>query len=131
MYGDIGRIAATMKVGEIYGPLKTPNGYSVFKLIGEKNTQKPLAPFSELKSKLKKEYLGIKRSKFFINYTVQLANKYGVSINQNILSSLKIKDLNMYAYRYMGFGGQIAAVPETLHFIEWFKPWKEGKKIVP
>ena len=131
MYGDIGRIAATIKVGEIYGPLKTPNGYSVFKLIGEKNTQKPLAPFSELKSKLKKEYLGIKRSKFFINYTVQLANKYGVSINQNILSSLKIKDLNMYAYRYMGFGGQIAAVPETLHFIEWFKPWKEGKKIVP
>jgi hypothetical protein len=37
----------------------------------------------------------------------------------------------MYAYRYMGFGGRIAAVPATLPFIEWYKPWKNGEKIVP
>ena len=131
MYGQIGKIAATMKIGQIYGPLKTTNGYSVFKLIGKKDTQKPLAPFSKLKAKLKKEYLGVKRSKFFINYTVKLADKYGVSINQKLLSSLKVKNLKMYAYRYMGFGGRIEAVPETLHFVEWVKPWKEGKKVVP
>ena len=131
MYGDIGKIAATMKIGEIYGPLKTPEGYSLFKLIGKKDTQKPLAPFAELKEKLEKEYLGVKRSQFFINYTVGLANKYGVSINQNLLSSIKLQDFNMYAYRYMGFGGRITAVPLTLPFTEWYKPWKEDKKIVP
>ncbi|MCK7521995.1 MAG: peptidylprolyl isomerase [Ignavibacteriales bacterium] len=33
MYGDIGSIAAQMNIGEIYGPIKLSEGYSVFKLI--------------------------------------------------------------------------------------------------
>ena len=131
MYGEIGKKAAEMKVGQMYGPLKTPNGYSLFKLIGKKDTQKPIAPFDELKGTLEKEYLGIKRSKYFINYTIGLADKYGVSIDENLLSSLKLEDFNMYTYRYMGFGGRITAVPITLPFAEWYKPWSEGKKIVP
>ena len=33
MHGDIGRIASTMSIGDIYGPLELKEGYSVFKLI--------------------------------------------------------------------------------------------------
>ncbi len=131
MYGEIGTTAAKMKIGEIYGPLKTPNGYSLFKLIGKKEKEKPIQPLGKLKDELAKESLGKKRSEFFINYTVSLANKFGVSINQNYLSSIQVKDLNMFAYRYMGFGGRISAVPVTLPFVEWYKPWKEEKKVVP
>lgn len=132
MYDEIGKTAAKMKIGEIYGPLKTPNGYSLFKLIGKKEKdEKPSKPFEEMRSELTKELLGKKRSEFFINYTVNLANKYGVSINQNYLSSIQVNDLNMYAYRYMGFGGRITAVPVTLPFVEWYKPWIDEKKVVP
>ena len=132
MYGEIGTIASKMKIGEIYGPLKTPNGYSLFKLIGKKEkNEKPVKPFDEMRSELTKELLGKKRSEFFINYTVKLANKFGVSINQNYLSSIQINDFNMYVYRYMGFGGRISAVPVTLPFVEWYKPWIDEKKVVP
>ncbi|WP_337873481.1 peptidylprolyl isomerase, partial [Ignavibacterium sp.] len=37
MHGEIGRITASMEVGDVYGPLKVPEGYSIFKLI-EKDT---------------------------------------------------------------------------------------------
>ncbi len=132
MYGDIGKIAATMKIGEIYGPIKTPNGFSLIKLIGKKEKdEKPTKTFAEMKNELSKVLLGKKRSDFFINYTVKLANKFGVSINQNYLSSIQVNDFNMYAYRYMGFGGRISAVPVTLPFVEWYKPWIDEKKVVP
>ncbi len=132
MYGEIGSTAAKMKVGEIYGPIKTPDGYSIFQLIGKKEKEEiPPQPFDKMKDKLKKELLGKKRSEFIIDYTVGLANKFGVSINENFLSRINADDFNMYVYRYMGFGGRIPAVPVTLPFTEWYKPWKEGKKVVP
>ncbi|MFA4923940.1 MAG: peptidylprolyl isomerase, partial [Ignavibacteriaceae bacterium] len=37
--GEIGKIAESMKEGEIYGPLKVEGGYSIFKLLGKKEAQ--------------------------------------------------------------------------------------------
>ncbi len=131
MYGVIGEKARAMKVGELYGPVKTPVGYSLFKLIGKKTPKVKAEPFAKVRNKMWRELHGKKVSRFFIAYTVKLANQFGVSIDNNLLKSLSLPDLSMYAYRYMGFGGRIAAVPATLPFIEWYKPWKNGEKIVP
>ena len=131
MYGVIGEKARDMKVGELYGPVKTPVGYSLFKLIGKKTPKLAKEPFAKVKNRLWREIHGKKVSRFFIAYTVKLANQFGVSIDNGLLKSLSLPDLSMYAYRYMGFGGRISAVPATLPFIEWYKPWKNGEKIVP
>ncbi len=131
-YGEIGRTAATLKIGEIYGPLKTQDGYSIFKLIGKKEKKLPPPPsFESEKAKLRKELYARKESKFLIAYTVKLAKKYGVKINENLLQNISVKDLKMYVYRYMGFGGRIAAVPQVLPFVEWYKPWEKNEKVVP
>ena len=131
MYGNIGKKAAELKIGEVYGPIKTPEGYSIIKLIGKKEDKVNLESFEKEKKQIKQQLFGDKSSKFIINYTVKLANKYGVKINNDLLNSIQPKDLSMYVYRYMGFGGRITAVPFTLPFIEWYKPWKDGEKIVP
>ena len=132
MYGEIGKIAAQMNIGEIYGPVKLPEGYSIFKLIDkrEKTTDTNLS-FEEVKEDIRKNLAYKKLSDFFIDYTVKLANKYGVTINTQIFNSIKVSDLNMLVYRYMGFGGRISAVPMALPFTEWFLPWKESMKLVP
>ncbi len=132
MYGEIGKIAAQMSIGEIYGPVKLPEGYSIFKLIDkrEKTTDTNLS-FEEVKEDIRKNLAYKKLSDFFIDYTVKLANKYGVTINTQIFNSIKVSDLNMLVYRYMGFGGRISAVPMALPFTEWFLPWKESMKLVP
>ncbi len=131
-YGDIGKIAAKMKVGDVYGPLKTPEGYSVFKLIGKKS-KKEEAPvsFDKEKEKLRLELKAKKLDDYFIKYTVKLANKYGVKINKAVYQKISVPDLQMFVYRYMGFGGRIAAVPLTIPFTEWYKPWLNSQKAVP
>ena len=132
MYGEIGRIAATMKIGEIYGPIKLLEGYSLFKLIDRRESSMNTSlSFEESKEELRKNLTFKKLSEFFIDYTVRLANKYGVNINQQLFNSVKVADLNMLVYRYFGFGGRITAAPMVLPFIEWFLPWKESKKVVP
>jgi parvulin-like peptidyl-prolyl isomerase len=132
MYGDIGTIAAQMNIGEIYGPIKLSEGYSVFKLIDKReNSIDTIMSFDESKENIRKNLAYKKLSDFFIDYTVKLANKYGVSINEQLLKAISVSDLSMFAYRYMGFGGRINAVPMALPFTEWFLPWKENKKLVP
>lgn len=129
-YGEIGRIASEMEIGEIYGPLKTDEGYSIFKLIGKKqeseNTPKPL---EEIKGELKKQLKTEKISQKMIDKTAELANKYGVEVNDQLLKSITPSNLSMVVYRYMGFGGRILAVPYSAPFINWVQKWKQENKL--
>ncbi len=133
LYGDIGRIAATMKVGEVYGPLKVPQGYSIFKLIGKKENKNELpGKFENVRSKLREELYNRKWNKYLTDYIVKLADKYGVKINDDAVRTLKVKNLNMLTFRYMGFGGTIMAVPLTVPLTQWVNPWEEStNKQVP
>ena len=132
MYGEIGRIASQMSIGEIYGPVKLPEGYSVFKLIDKRESDiDTTSSYEESKEEIRKNLTYKKLSKFFIDYTVKLANKYSVTINERLMNAIPVSDLNMLVYRYLGFGGRINAVPMVLPFTEWFLPWKESKKLVP
>ena len=131
-YGDIGRIAGTMEIGGIYGPLKVPEGYSVFKLIGKKDERKEEPkPFEDVKDNMKNDLRAAKLEKAVVDYTVKLANDYGVSINENVLKSIKTTYIVMFAYRYMGFGGRIVAVPMVPPFSEWVNPWRKSNKNLP
>ena len=132
MYGDIGRIAAAMKIGEIYGPIKLPEGYSIFKLIDKKDLEiDSTLTYEQAKGEIRKNLAYKKSADFFIDYTVKLANKFGVAVNEQIFNSISVSDQNMFVYRYMGFGGRINAVPMAIPFSEWFLPWKESKKLIP
>ena len=132
MYGDLGRIAASMNIGELYGPIKLPEGYSIFKLIDKReSTFDSALTFNQVKEEIRKYLLYTKSVKFFIDYTVELANKYGVQINEQLYNSIEVIDMNLFVYRYLGFGGRISAVPLTLPFNEWYLPWKEKQKLTP
>jgi len=132
MHGEIGKIAGGMSVGEVYGPLKVPEGYSIFKLIDKKDQQVE-APqtLDEVKNELKMSLTYQKMSDKLMDYTARLANQYGVSINEEALASLKTTNLAMFVYRYFGFGGRLPAVPLTSPFSEWMKVWQENKEDLP
>ncbi len=131
-YGEIGRIAGTLEVGEIFGPLETEEGYSIFKLIDKKEDEEKLPkPFEEIREELTMKIKSERASDTMINNTVDLANKYGVSIDENLLYNSKVNNLTMVVYRYMGFGGRILAVPMTTPFIEWVEKWQKSKDSLP
>jgi parvulin-like peptidyl-prolyl isomerase len=132
MYGEIGKIAGELKVGEVYGPLTTPEGYSVFKLLDVKEEEivNP-APYEQVKDSVQ---LQLTANKFYSKMTeeaMKLADKYGVEVDSKALDDVKVTEINMFAYRYMGFGGKITAVPVTAPFYEWYNEWKKNKKDLP
>ncbi len=129
--GEIGRIAMQMSVGSVYGPLKLPEGYSVFKVIEKKEQQLFTQNFEESKERLRKELSAKKYKEKIIRQTVELANKYGVTIDENLLYNTYIENLKMYVIRYMGFGGKMTAVPLTMPFSDWAAPWQESRKALP
>ena len=132
MYGALGRAAVKMEVGQVYGPIKLDEGYSIFKLIGKKDeTTKPPEAFEKEKEEIKRE-LGYKKMHNALeNYIVKLANKFGVVINDDVLEKIPVTSTNAMVFRLLGFGGKITAVPLVSPNSDWFKPWLESKKVLP
>ena len=128
--GEIGRIANQMEAGEIYGPLKVPEGYSIFKLIDKKtisheinDTQQPDIQFIRMKIAL------AKMNNLINNKTVDLADKYGISVDEKLLKQIELSEVNTFTYRLIGFGGKIAAFPVTVPMFEWYQLFKERKEL--
>jgi len=130
-YGEIGRIAGSMKIGDFYGPLKILEGYSFFKLIDKRNEIEFIKDFDNVKDKIKMELKYQKFSKLIIDKTIELANKYSVEINHALLKSIEVTNTTSVFYRYLGFGGRLLAVPMTISNYNWVKPWLEQKNPAP
>ncbi len=130
-FGEIGRIAATMKIGEIYGPLKVPEGYSIFKLIDKRDSVTVLPqPYDKVKDEYKRELLFLKSKLRIDSYTVDLAIKYGIGIDFDVLESIQVTNISSFALRKLGFGGKITAVPIVAPNVDWVEPWQKKIKVI-
>jgi len=131
-YGEIGRKAATMNVGDMYGPIKVSEGYSLFELVDKKEIANVLANNYDLESiQIKAELKNKKVSDTIINKTVEFANKYNIQINYEELNSIKVLNTTTVIYRNFGFGGKLLAVPMTVPNYYWVKFWLEEKEPTP
>lgn len=129
--GEIGRIAAGLVIGQIYGPIKVNEGYSIFKLIDKKNQsgiQNTVLDKDSLKFIKVKLALG-KMDNLINEKTVSLARKYKISIDEQLLQKVKTSEINTFTYRFIGFGGKIAAFPITIPMYEWHEQYKQIKEI--
>ncbi len=134
MYDEIGKTAERLNIGDIFAPIETKDGYSIIKLL-DKKIERPdttnIQDFVELKEKIRKEL----KQKIFDQQrdklVAQLAQKYVKNINVELLKSIKVTNLNMFVYRYMGFGGKMTAVPIISPYVSWYEEWKKINKALP
>ena len=127
--GEIGKAVVRMKIGEVYGPIKSPEGYSLIKLLDKREGKKErAATFDEAKEDIKNILRTEKMYKNLDDTTAKLAATYGVEINDSALNSVKVSSVNMIVMRRFGFGGQLLAVPFTPNFSNWFKKFEQLKK---
>jgi parvulin-like peptidyl-prolyl isomerase len=130
-FGEIGRIAATMKIGEIYGPLKVPEGYSIFKLIDKRDSVTAASQsYEKVKDEYKRELRYLKSKLRMDSYTVDLAIKYGVGIDFDVLESIQVTNISSFALRKLGFGGKITAVPIVAPNVDWVQPWQKKIEVI-
>lgn len=126
MAGDIGKIAAELEPGQIYGPVKTPVGYSVIKLIGKRKGSDSLShSFDQIKDYLRQQLYVKKVSDLLTEKTVKLAGEQEIFIDIEKIRSLNITPLKVFTIRMIGFGGRMAALPYTTPFYEWVKYLKK------
>ena len=133
LHGEIGRIAAELEIGEVYGPIKVKEGYSIIKLIDRKEAQSlpPSKSFEEVKDELKQEITNEVIFKDKTLRTVDLANKFGFNINYDALKKVKVTNLSSFGIRNLGFGGKISAVPIIAPFSNWVPLWYDSQKDLP
>lgn len=130
--GEIGKIAESMKEGDVYGPLKVEGGYSIFKLLGKKEAQDSVKQsFQASKDQVKEELFNKRLYENVNEGTARLAQKFGVLLYDQSLKQLSVTEVNMFVYRFIGFGGRITGVPYTTPNFEWIKNWQKQKKLLP
>ncbi len=127
--GETGKIASNMNIGDVYGPIKADNGYSIIKLIDKKKgAKKKIETFEEAKDDIKNIIQTKKMYDELDKLTAKLAVDNGIEINENALKSIKVSNINMIVFRRFGFGGQLIAVPYAPLFYKWYNIYQQMKK---
>lgn len=127
---EIGQVASRLSVGEIYGPIRVKEGYSIFQLIDKKVVSDSIIKINEEPKDYIKMKLTLSKMNTLINLnTKYLSEKYGVEINEQLLDDIQLSPINMFTYKLIGFGGKIAAMPITIPIFEWYYLYE--KSIIP
>ena len=132
LLGDLGKIAATLKLNDVYGPIRRNNTYSIIQVFDKIEGEDSLKfNFESIKSELRNSLRFKKFSENLVKTTADLAEKYGVKIYNKILNNTEITEIPMFLHRFMGFGGRIAGVPLLTPFSDWIDNCELRKMIFP
>jgi peptidyl-prolyl cis-trans isomerase C len=122
----------TRKAGDIVGPAKIDSLYYIGKVVQKKEADSLfLKPFSQVKNELTIAYKAKLLHNTYKQKTAGLAKKYDVRVDPNVLSTIKYTTVPTFVYRFIGFGGQISAVPYVTPMYEWMKDYKKQQQQVP
>lgn len=131
LLGDVGKIAAQLKIGEIYGPIQRNNAFSIIQLAEKvDSTSSNLPAFDSIKYNLRNELRLSKTIEQLNKTTASLAEKYNVKIYNEALEKINVTSIPMFIHRFMGFGGRIAGMPLLTPFSEWIEN-TDIKKFLP
>lgn len=128
--GEIGKIASELNIGEIYGPLKVPEGFSIFKLVDKRRINQFDINSESVDTSLIRLQIALgKMDKLITEKTIEFAKKNEININEDLLNKVELSVLNTFTYRLIGFGGKIAAFPITVPLYDWAKFYKIKNKL--
>jgi parvulin-like peptidyl-prolyl isomerase len=124
----IGEIAASLNVGQRYGPMQVEGGILYFELLAKKTVA---AVRDTMVSKAKEQLLGRKRKNILDLFLAQSAKTRGFDIYADRLKALKVTSIPMMTYRILGFGGRMFGVPFVDRQLDWLGVEPPTEPIVP
>ena len=129
---ELGCRAMLADTAQLIGPVRLPEGYSIFKVLGKKRISIGEYPEADsLRINIKTNLTARKRQSSMNVYLANLAQKYSVEIYYRNLKGVEIQPANMFTRRVIGFGGVITAAPMLYPNWEWVRELREGGKILP
>jgi hypothetical protein len=131
-YPEIGFRALEADSGELVGPLKVPNGYSLFRVLGKRHAPgDSLISFDSLKTLARQKVKGEKAQHLLSRRIAESARAYGAKIYYERLRSVDITRQNMVTRRIIGFGGVMVAVPTLIPQYLWINEARDLKDVLP
>lgn len=128
--GELGLYVSRAKAGELVGPGKVKEGFTIFSLLERKVIDDSLRMnFTETKRSIETKLLGIKRQETLDRFIGTLAKKYGVTMNESGLRKTSTTTHSMFTWRHIGFGGRIMAVPSVIPQFEWVYEWQRQENL--
>jgi parvulin-like peptidyl-prolyl isomerase len=131
-YPILGCTAMLADTGVIIGPVKLPEGYSIFKVLGKQKSAAGNYPsVDSVRINVHTNLMTNKRQQSLNRFIAGAANKNDVQLYYDKLHEVDIQPSNMFTRRYIGFGGVITASPLLYPNSEWVKEWQDAKNIIP
>lgn len=131
-FGDLGSIASKLDLNEVYGPINRSGKYSLIEVIDKKEIPDTMDLDFESSKGYIKNYLFLKKfNEATSKRTLQLAEKYGVRVYEDVLREIKTTSVPMFVHRLMGFGGRIAGVPLLDNWFQFIDIQEFKSKVLP
>jgi parvulin-like peptidyl-prolyl isomerase len=128
---EIGFRALLANTGTLVGPVKLDEGYSLFTVLGKRRTKEAIVGFDTLCQNIRKRLLNEKRKQATGHFIAKLAHEQQVRIDYKKLKLVKPTLIQMFAQRFMGFGGMMTAVPLLMQQWDWIKEFEQPVKAIP
>ena len=113
-YGMIGRTAFGMRIADVAGPLRTPEGWSFFQLMDRRYPGMRLPSMDALRDSIvANERAPLTRVRID-QLLRRIAGRERVTVHTELLDRVPLRSMQMFTIRYLGFGGRIPAMPSLM-----------------
>ncbi len=130
LIGEAGAFLSRFNPGQIYGPVKIGEGYTLYRLLSKKSGVPDTALAQAIDTA---RYIALKQKQDRVvnRYVASLAAKGDVKIFLDVLKRVNVVPIQMFTVRNIGFGGQINAVPGLPVCEDWTKLAPMREIIIP
>jgi len=122
---ELGFRALWAETGKLVGPVKLPEGYSLFTVLGKRRTKDALVSFDTLQQNIRSRLLNEQRKQAVNRLIANLAREQRLSIDHEKLRKVKVSMIPMFTRRQIGFGGKMSAFPILLQQWDWIDECQE------
>jgi parvulin-like peptidyl-prolyl isomerase len=129
---SIGEIAWRLPVGGRYGPVRDSAGVEFFEVVakdsgGARRDTSAAAKFLDAR----RELLSMKQRRKLNLFLASAGQKRGFVIYDDRLRQIHVSPIPMLAYRFLGFGGRMFAVPFVERNVDWISIEPPSETNVP
>lgn len=129
---ELGIRALDSDSGTLAAPVRLPEGYSVFSVLGKKTMPgDSVFSFPSLKETTRSELLAREMQKILNGFVATVANEYHVRLHYDRLVKLDVAPTNIVTKRLIGFGGSMLAAPNLYPLWRWVSDAKDVQQIFP
>ena len=126
----LGYAALLTPADSLCGPLRLPEGHTIFRVLGKRLHPDSLAGRALIERAREQATVRLRADRV-ARYVASLARGNRVEFNYAALPGIEVLPANMVTKRFIGFGGGMLAAPSLTPLWDWVPIWRAAGAAVP